>query len=33
MGKVKTELTGKEICQGKNDIDWTQYENGYCGGN
>ena len=33
MGKVKTKLTGNELCQGNNDFDWTPYENGYCGGN
>lgn len=33
MGKVKNKLTGKVLCQGNNDFDWTPYEHGYCGGN
>lgn len=33
MGKVKTKLTGKVLCQGNTDFDWTPYEHGYCGGN
>lgn len=33
MGKVKTKLTGKVLCQGNDDFDWTPYEHGYCGGN
>lgn len=32
MGKIKTKLTGRVICQGNDDFDWSLYENGYNGG-
>ena len=33
MGKEKTKLEGKVLCQGNDDFDWTPYEHGYTGGN